>query len=215
MASIPKQKVAILRKLYVEKKRSMREIAEYLDVSINAVVYCMRHHGIERRSPAESNRTLYERSKPSFTLRRKNGKSSDELDSIGAMLYWAEGYKRDTASGIDFANSDPDMVLLFLSFLRTRYVLDGNRLHFSLYYYSNQEKDSLIHFWAKKLGVGHEHFKNHYCKMNPNPGARQLPHGVLHIRYNDKKLLRDVINLIDLTRSRYCVGGRAVNYTSL
>lgn len=193
----------------------MREISEHYDVSLNAVVYFMRTFNIERRSHGESNKVWYDRQIPSFSLKKTGNKNFEEFDVVGAMLYWAEGYKRETASGVDFANSDPDMILVFLNFLRNRYVLNKRKLHFSLYYYANQDRSSLIRFWTQKLKVPENSFRNHYCKKNPTVGARELPYGVLHVRYNDKKLLRDVLNLIESLKYRYCVGGRAVNYTSL
>jgi len=47
--------------------------------------------------------------------------SKYELLLIGAALYWGEGYKRESPRryhGICFVNSDPNMVRLFLRFLR-------------------------------------------------------------------------------------------------
>ena len=121
------------------------------------------------------------------------------------MLYWAEGYKQPKAFGVDFANSDPDMAMLFLEFLRSRYILDQTRLHFSLYYYSDQKLNEIIRFWSKKLAVPAKQFKNHYMKQDPNTNGRKMSYGILHIRYNDKKLLRDLLSLIESHKQEFCV----------
>ena len=50
---------------------------------------------------------------------------------IGAMLYWGEGYKGDDknpAKLVDFANSDPDMIKIFLKFLRTVFKIDEKKI---------------------------------------------------------------------------------------
>lgn len=182
----------------------MRAVAEKYGVSIDAVVYVLRKNSTPRRSFSEANRLKYETKPASYTLKSNPNKT---LELAGTMLYWAEGYKRETAFGIDFANSDPDMVLVFLKFLRSRYVLDASRLHFSLYYYSDQNLNETIRYWRKKLEVPAQQFKNHYRKEDPKKGGRKMPYGVLHIRYNDKKLLRDMLNLIESYKVLYASVG--------
>ena len=215
MARIADVRIREVRRLYDVKGWSMREIGEYFGVSLDAVTYFMRKHDIARRTTTESNRVQFERKSPSFIVRRSCSVHARDMSLIGAMLYWAEGHKRDTANGIDFANSDPDMAFLFFHFMKTRYILDQERLYFSVYHYSDQDLDAITRFWAKKLGVPVSAFRNSYKNMNPNMCARKLPYGVLHIRYNDKKILRDMLNLIEFYKSSYCVGGGAVNRTRL
>lgn len=189
---------------------SMQEVADQYKVSIDAVTYILRKTGVPRRSFAEANRLKFESKKPSFIVRKRDSDKAREMDVIGAMLYWAEGYKRETATGIDFANSDPDMALLFWRFLQNRYILDMKRLHFSVYYYEDQHLSPLIHFWAAKLNVPKSSFRHAYMKRGAKPNARKLPYGVLHIRCTDKKLLWDVLKLIESCKVRLCVGGGAV-----
>ncbi|TSC86501.1 MAG: hypothetical protein G01um10148_487 [Parcubacteria group bacterium Gr01-1014_8] len=189
----------------------MQQVADKNGVSIDVITYILRKSKVPRRSFIDANRIAFESKKPSFALRNQNSDSSKELDLIGAMLYWAEGYKRNTASGIDFANSDPDMALLFWRFLKHRYKLDLKRLYFSVYHYDDQHLSALVKFWKHKLGISEELFRHSYMKGNSNPNARKLPYGVLHIRYMDKKLLRDVLTLIESYKLRFCVGGGVVN----
>jgi hypothetical protein len=203
MSAIPKNEWGKVGDLY-RSGQPMRLVANQYGVSIGAVVYVLRKSNIPRRSFAEANRLRFEVALPSFSLQLKPGK---EFEMMGAMLYWAEGYKQPKAFGIDFANSDPDMALVFLKFLRSRYVLDQKRLHFSLYYYSDQDVSEIIRFWCKKLGVPASQFKNHYMKKDPQTNKRKMPYGVIHIRYNDKKLLRDVLNLIESYRVQYASVG--------
>lgn len=181
----------------------MRVVADRYGVSIDAVTYVLRKTNIPRRSLKEANHLAFEAKTPSFTIRATRSSYDKTMDLIGAMLYWAEGYKRDTAGGIDFANSDPDMALLFFRFLKSRYILDQKRLYFSVYYYSDQDIRDITKFWAGKLRVSSKLFRHSYKKLNPNLQARKLPYGVLHIRYNDKKLLRDVLGLIQSFKRRF------------
>jgi hypothetical protein len=197
VAAIPKNEWKNVGKLY-QSGLPMRLVAQRYGVSIDSVVYILRKTAIPRRSFTEANRLKFEAKLPSFTI---NKDSNKELMAMGAMLYWAEGFKAASAYGIDFANSDPDMALVFMNFLRDRYTLDLKRLHFSLYHYSDQNQNEIIQFWCKKLLVSPEQFRNHYIRTDPQSGRRKMPHGVIHIRYNDKKLLRDMLNLIESYRS--------------
>lgn len=188
----------------------MRLVAERHKVSLNAVTYVLRTTKTPRRSLSEASKITFANKKASYSIRRTSSARRRELDLIGAMLYWAEGYKRETASGLDFVNSDCEMAMLFWKFLKSRYVLDNNRLHFSIYHYSDQDLSALTDFWSTYLKVDKCLFKNSYRKENPNTAARKLPYGVLHIRYTDKKLLWDVLSLIKSYKVEFCVDGGAV-----
>ena len=211
MASIPRQKWRRVSELYASGL-PMRAVAERVGASLDAVTYVLRKSGIPRRTPKDAQRIAYESRRPSFRMKPARS-ASRELRTIGAMLYWAEGYKRDTAFGLDFANSDPDMIEIFVRFLLDRYTLDFRRLRCSVYCHADQELEEIVRFWISKTGFPAQNFKNHYLRKDFKPEARKLPYGVLHIRYHDKKLLRDILNLIESYRSEYCVGGRAVKCT--
>lgn len=202
MSAIAKKDWAKVGELY-SSGLPMRAVAKELGVSIDAVTYVLRQLEMPRRDFRLASRLAYEAKTPTFSVRANSATRVSELDAIGAMLYWAEGYKRETASGIDFANSDPDMSKLFLTFLQERYLLDENRLHFSIYYYADQNFENILGFWSQKLERPMRQFKNHYRKSNPRLDTRKLPYGVLHVRYNDKKLLRDVLSLIESYRRKY------------
>ena len=188
----------------------MQQVAQKLGITIHAVTYALRKTRTPRRSFSEANRLLFESKAPSFKV-RPNSQQSHDLNIMGAMLYWGEGYKRATANGVDFANSDPRMIFLFMRFLRNRYAFDSHRLYCSVYCYSDQHLENLVTFWSSLLDLPKANFKHHYVRNDFRSDSRKLAYGVLHIRYNDKKLLRDVLNLIESYSSRYCVGTQAVN----
>lgn|SRR3989344_5091327 len=208
-SAIPKNKWAEIGELY-KSGLPMRAVAEQHKVSIDAVTYILRKTGVSRRTLSEASRISFESKKPSFSLRKVRPPRALEIDLIGAMLYWAEGYKTEKASGVDFANSDPNMVELFMRFLRERYALDSKRLYCQIYYYADQDIDAITRFWSKKLALTPRSFRYPYRNHKVKAGSKQLQYGVVHIRYNDKKLLRDVLNLVESYRQKYCVGGGVV-----
>ena len=186
---------------------SMREVAKDFNVSIDAVVYVLRKLTIPRRSMTEANKIVFNAKTPSFTIKTKRTLEQKTLETIGAMLYWAEGYKTELAAGIDFANSNVDMVLLFMRFLRSRYQLDEKRLRPMIYCYSNQDANTLTKFWSNILHIPIEQFTKPYVRTDYREHGRKMEHGLIHIRYNDKKLLLDVLNLIESYKMRYASVG--------
>jgi len=195
---LPEKKITLLKKLYYEKKFSARKIAESFGVSLDAVYYFMRHHKLARRSLSEENRLRFLRKQPSFTLARTLSKRERQLKLIGVMLYWCEGYKTDKSSTVDFVNSDPSMVKIFMEFLRAVCGINENRLRAYLYYYSNQDVRELIKFWSAVTRIPPSQFTRPYMRERLHAAPEhKMPHGLVHVRYGDKKLLLQIMEWIE------------------
>lgn len=183
-----------IKKLYYKELFSMSEVAKRLNISIDSVVYLMRKNNLRRRTFSESNQIVF-KNKP-LSFRQKNNRSlkNKELEIAGLMLYWAEGYKSNKSAGIDFANSDPRMIKVFINFLRSSYVLDESRFRVLLYCYSNQDTESLINFWSKLTNIPKSQFTKPYIRNSFRKDGRIMEHGMIHVRYGDKKLLIDLMS---------------------
>jgi hypothetical protein len=191
MATVSENLVKKIGLLYYDKQLSVQDVANQLGVSIDAVFYCMRKNGLARRKKHESNSIRYERSKPSFKLRKISTEELRTLRAIGTMLYWGEGGKSDKANIVDFANSDKDMIIVFLKFLRKVCGIDENKLRVFSYFYSNQDKNKNINYWSKITKISKKKFTKPYIRKDfSNDKKDKMPHGLIHIRYGDKKLLR-------------------------
>lgn len=79
--------------------------------------------------------------------------------SILAMLYWAEGSKHEKMSGLKFTNTDPKMIILFLSLLRKCYQIDETkfRVYLQLYYYHPIRKTKK--YWANIMNLSEIQFR--------------------------------------------------------
>ena len=157
-----KDKFGLIKTLYNEQKLSMREIAEKLNIGIDTIVYFMRKNKIRRRSLVEANAIAFQNKKLSFHEQIKLSLNQERLKLAGLILYWGEGYKTTKSHGIDFANSDPEMIAIFVKFLRTIYGVDENRFRVLLYCYANQNITSLIKFWSKLTGISEKQFSKPY-----------------------------------------------------
>jgi len=162
----------------------------------------MRKNGLKRRKSNESNLINFEKCKPSFRLRKINTENLRTLKAIGTMLYWGEGGKSEKANIIDFANSDENMIILFLKFLRKICGVDENKLRIYAYLYSNQNINKNINFWSKITRIKKSQFTKPYIRNDFDENKKdKMPHGLIHIRYADKKLLRIIKSWIEEYRS--------------
>src|SRR3989339_604550 len=192
--------------LYYKKGKSMKAVSESLGVSIDAVVYFMRKHNLKRRSFSEISRISFANKSPSFALKSGLSTKDKEIKLLGTMLYWAEGYKGNETSGynsVDFANSDPDMIKLFMLFLRRAFVIDEKRLRVLLYCYSNQNVLDLVKYWSILTRIPSSQFSKPYVRTDFRTDGRKMLCGMIHIRYADKKLLIEIKKLIDCYKAKY------------
>jgi hypothetical protein len=162
----------------------------------------MRRNKLERRKKEESNSIRYERSKPSFKLKKINNEKLRTLKTIGVMLYWGEGYKSGKGAMVDFANSDKDMIILFLEFLRNICGVDEKRLRVYSYFYANQNVNENINYWSKITEISKSQFTKPYIRKDFDKSKiNKMPHGLIHVRYSDKKLLNLIKSWIDKYKS--------------
>ena len=128
---------------------SAQETANKLGKNISQIYKFMRRHNLPRRTSAQTNRIRFYKSPLSYSKKHPLSPSEKSLLNSSLMLYWAEGYKAQPA--VDFANSNPKMVKIFLMCLRDIYQVNEQRIKIFLYCYSNQNLDTLIEFWSNSV----------------------------------------------------------------
>ncbi len=178
----------------------MTRIAKHYNVTLDTVTYAMRKGKIPRRNMKEVQALRFKQKIPSFTINKPKTQAEKNIITTGVALYWAEGYKTNRAKGIDFANSDPSMILVFMKFLRTCYELDESRLRASLYAYSDQNINELTDYWSNVTAIQKSQFIKPYIRTDFKIYGRKMKYGLVHVRYNDKKLLFDIMGRIEVLR---------------
>jgi hypothetical protein len=197
MASIPYDKYSWIVNEY-KKGKIAKELALELGVHIDAVFYFMRKHKITRRSLPERNKLRYEKKAPSFILKKILNKNDERLKALAVAIYWAEGYKSQKAKCVDLANSDAEMIRVFMKFLRNVCGIDETRLRVLLYCHDKQAIPGLISYWSKLTGISPKLFTKPYVpKRNSSSVHRNMSRGLIHVRYYDKKLLQLILSWIE------------------
>lgn len=182
-----------LVKVLYHKEWSGPNIAKKLGLNQRQVYRILNGLGVKRRTVFEQNRLNFLKSPLSFKFKERLSNKERELLIAAIMLYYGEGAK--TNKTVDFANSEPQMLKIFLKFLRKICRVDQKRLRFYLYCFSNQNKEELIEFWCQTLKIKRENFTRPYVKDFNNKNSRTMSYGVLHIRYSDVRLLNKILLL--------------------
>lgn len=135
-----------------------------------------RRHFDERRA-----RVSAERAQETQAWTSTIGTLSDrEILLAGAVAYWAEGTKSKPwrpAERVVFTNSDVDMVVLFLAFLRLIGVSD-DRIRLRLAIHESADISAASRFWEECLGVSAQRFQRPTLKRGrPRVGRRNVADG--------------------------------------
>ena len=72
---------------------------------------------------------------------------------ILSTLYWCEGNKYPASRDLRFGNSDPNMISLFITLLRTCYRIDESKLRLTVQCRSDQDQSKLSEYWQNITGI--------------------------------------------------------------
>ncbi|MBI4134876.1 MAG: hypothetical protein HY471_02095 [Candidatus Sungbacteria bacterium] len=132
----------------------------------------------------------------------------ENIKLIGIALYWAEGYKRAlvkngrtlTHHPVSLTNSDPNLVAMFLRFLREVCLVSDEKIKADIRIYEHINTQAVVNFWQKVTGLPHRNFGKVYygiskSSLDKRPFTR-LPYGTILIRVNSTALFHKIMGWI-------------------
>ena len=124
----------------------------------------------------------------------------------GVALYAGEGSKTDGA--VAFANSDPRMILFFVTWLRRFFAPDEARLRMRLYLHQGLDLDAAVDFWSTLTGIPPHQFGKPYRAV-PDPSIRRSKHplGCPSVGYSCSRTHRSIMGLVGALLSSTCFPG--------
>lgn len=140
-------------------------------------------------------------------------KDSDLL-LIGAVLYWAEGYKRlkivrgreVTSHVVSLTNSDPSMVKAFIIFLKQALKIPSARIFISMRLFEHIGEKQAIHYWMRVTGLSRSQFtKPTYPISRSSQGKRpfnRLPYGTVQVIVSDTQIFYRIMGFIEGVKER-------------
>jgi hypothetical protein len=116
--------------------------------------------------------------------------SKVDLEIVGMLLYWCEGSKRERDRRVEFVNSDPKMVAIFMRYLRMKGV-DENRIRIRMMIHRQDDELQCKNFWKRVTSLKDSNFISTVVKET-SIVRQPLPHGTVAVRYNSVSLLRQI-----------------------
>lgn len=137
-----------------------------------------------------------------------NDISKRDLLVIGTALYWAEGYKRPlvikgrarTSHRVSLTNSDPDLICIFLQFLRETCEVPNEKITIWIRYFEHQDLAYLLNFWQKRCNIPYNNFRKTLQTVSISSQRKKsynsLPFGVAQISVNSTNLYHKIMGMI-------------------
>lgn len=107
-----------------------------------------------------------------------------------------------------FANSDPRMILFFVTWLRHFFDIDEARLVLSLYLHEGLDLVAANRYWSDVTGIPVERFRKPY-RAAPDPSIRTAKHvyGCPSVRYASASTHQAVMGIVHALLNRTCIPG--------
>lgn len=113
-----------------------------------------------------------------------------------SMLYWAEGTKHEKTCALTFANTDPRLVLLYISMLRNCFEIDEKRIRIRLHIHYYHKKKETRRYWSRLLNVPETQFGKLWIKpRSKTKKFRKNFKGICIVKYGGVALLKEVLAL--------------------
>lgn len=142
-----------------------------------------RHNAVLRRETAYLQISLEE-------IKKTTSTKQHHLNYC-ALIYWCEGAK--SANCVDFTNSDPQLVNLFLKLFRSSFAITESRLRVCLHVHDYHDVDSQIRFWSKVTNIPKPQFIKPYKKPHTGKQIRSDYQGCVSIRYHNTEIARQLM----------------------
>jgi predicted transcriptional regulator len=205
------------RRLRAERGYSIKQIAALLRVSTSSVSLWVRdvklteeqHDALRERNPAY-NQQLNGRAVANANRRaerrayqdqgRRLARRGDTVHAAGCMLYWAEGAR--TRNSVRFSNSDPEMVRMFIDFLRAYFDLTDEQIRLTCHLYADhaERQREIEQFWLDVARLPEASLcrsvVNVYSKYSARKRVNMLPYGTCRVVVNRTSVVQSIYGAI-------------------
>jgi hypothetical protein len=130
---------------------------------------------------------------------RQKAREGDALHLAGCMLYWAEGAK--SRHELLFVNSDADMLVIFIKFLRESMNIPDEKLKLRINCYLNNglTQYEIEQYWLDILAVPREQLRQTIINDQPKSSqqkGRKLRYGVCVIAVSNVRFIQHIYGAI-------------------
>jgi len=190
-----------------EQGLSVNEIAKMLKVSKSSVSVWVRDHVLTdeqrqvlnaRMSFAAANLKKMSDAREKRDTHQQKGrlqaKAGDARFIAGCMLYWAEGSKK--RNSVVFVNSDPEMMMFFVDFLRDYYGVQNAEITLSItaHVTSEMSLEQTVNFWLECLALDSSCLRKNTVRRG-NPDGK-LKYGIARLAVHRTDIVQGIFGAI-------------------
>ena len=183
-----------LKLAYLNKRKSMQEIASELGVNLKTVQYWMEHHGIVRRSRSEATYVKRNPKGDPFQIKKCFNEEEKALFYLGIGLYLGEGTKNGNKSKVALGNSNPFIIRMFLRFLNEICGVQKSKVKLELNIYDDISLKEALVYWSNVTELSQAYFTKPFVReARKGSYKRWSRYGTLTVVVSNKKLLDAIL----------------------
>lgn len=131
---------------------------------------------------------------------REKAKEKNWLHCAGCMLYWTQGANH--RNRIHFANTDPNVHLIFMRFLREQMQVEDEiiSIYIHCHNYDSEEIAHIENYWLDLLQLTRSNLRKTQIKEGDENRRHTLKNGVCTISINRTELVQQIFGAIQ----EYC-----------
>lgn len=192
---------------------SVRDIAETLGVAKSSVSTWVRdiiltasqvealkakqHLYGAQNEGARTNSKKFRKKRMAYQqIGRERARTGSRLHQTGCMLYWAEGAKKKNV--VYFVNSDPNMMVLFMRFLREELFVEDDRISVHIHCHTNDpdRMRGIETYWLNLLHLPDSSLRKTQVKKGSDTRMNILENGVCGIAVYSTELTHHIYGAI-------------------
>jgi transposase-like protein len=167
---------------------------QLLSLKRRSPIYHGQHNG--SKAVAAKHRELRRQYQEEGRMKAREG---DPLHLAGCMLYWGEGAK--ARNSLTLANSDPDMLIYFMKFIREALLAEVENVAIRIICYlgNNLTVQEIEGFWLERLELPSSCLKNTTVNRQPvssQQKGRKLLYGTCEVAIHNTRLVQQVFGAI-------------------
>lgn len=122
---------------------------------------------------------------------------------VAIILWWAEGtksrrdkrWKNAVTYPIELTNTDPEIIKIFLQFLRNDLGVNQNKIRLQLQIHQGDDQNYLESYWAKLTKIPKRHFNKTIIRPVGNKIGKSQ--GTCKVRFADKALYQKLESILE------------------
>jgi len=150
-----------------------------------------------------------ERKRQGFKLSEK--KTIDSIKNIdgenakiyASLIYWCEGAKYPSTSRLEFTNSDPKLLSVFINLVRKAFSVDEKKFRAHVQIHTTHKYIDIKRFWSKCLKIAPAQFIKPTITKPKGKKHRKGYLGTCTLRYYDYRLQLKLIGIYEEFANRF------------